>query len=131
MDIDFADIKIVSLEDDLTAPSPNNPALRYVYLKLSATPPPGWTKAFNQSRKVARHTKWRNVMVDRKYLVVECIPEEVETHHLRDLKQDVYFANGEYKKYLQHQYHGEYKSVQTQSLERDRLREMKDRLKFD
>ncbi len=131
MEVDFADIKIVSLEDDLTAPSPNNPALRYVYLKLSATPPPGWTKSFNQSRKVARHTKWRNVMVDRKYLVVECIPEEIETHHLRDLKQDVYFANGEYRKYLQHQYHGEYKSVQTQSLERERLREMKDRLKFD
>jgi hypothetical protein len=131
MDLDFTDIKIVSLEDELTAPSPNNPALRYMFLKLSATPPPGWTKHFNQSRKVARHTKWRNVMVDRKYLVVECIPQEIETHHLRDLKQDIYYANGEYRKYLQHQYHGEHKASQTQSLERERIREMKDRLKFD
>ncbi len=131
MDLDFTDIKIVSLEDDLTAPSPNNPALRYMYLKLSATPTPGWTKAFNQARKVARHTKWRNVIVDRKFLVVECVPEEIETHHLRDLKQDIYFANGEYRKYLEHQYRGEHKSSQTQSLERDRIRDMKDRLKFD
>jgi hypothetical protein len=92
MDLDFTDIKIVSLEDDL---------------------------------------KWRNVIVDRKFLVVECVPEEIETHHLRDLKQDIYFANGEYRKYLQHQYHGEHKSSQTQSLERDRIRDMKDRLKFD
>jgi hypothetical protein len=131
MDLDFTDIKIVSLEDDLTAPSPNNPALRLMYLKLSATPTPGWTKAFYQSRKIARHTKWRNVTVDRKFLVVECIPQEIETHHLRDLKQDIYFANGEYRKYLQHQYGGEHKASQTQSLERDRIRDMKDRLNFD
>jgi len=128
---DFTDIKIVSLEDDLTAPSPNNPALRYIYLKLSATPTPGWSKAFERSRKIARHTKWRNVIVDRKYLVVECIPEEIETHHLRDLKQDIAYANREYRNYLEHQYHNESKSTHTQSLERERLREMKERLKFD
>lgn len=131
MDSDFADIKIVSLEDELTAPSPNNPALRYVYLKLSATPPPGWQKSFVQSRKVARHTKWRNIIVDRRFLVVECIPEEIETHHLKDLKQDIAYANAEYRKYLHHQYRTEHQSHQTQSLERDRLREMKSRLNFD
>lgn len=131
MDLDFTDIKIVSLEDELTAPSPNNPALRYIYLKLSATPPPGWTKAFNQSRKVARHTKWRNVIVDRKYLVVECVPEEIETHHLRDLKQDIAYANGEYQKYLRHQYHNQSQATHTQKVEQDRIRDMKSRLNFD
>jgi hypothetical protein len=131
MDVDFTDIKIVSLEEELTAPSPNDPALRSVFLKLSATPPPGWVQSFNQSRKIARHVKWRKATVDRKFIVVECIPEEIESHHLRDLKQDVYYANGEYKKYLRQQYQGDYKAAQTQSLERDRIREMKDRLKFD
>jgi hypothetical protein len=131
MDADFTDIKIVSLEDELTAPSPNNPALRYIYLKLSATPPPGWAKYFAQSRKIARHTKWRNIIVDRKFLVVECIPEEIETHHLKDLKQDIAYANAEFHKYLRHQYHTENRSSQTQSLERDRIREMKSRLNFD
>jgi hypothetical protein len=131
MEIDFIDIKIVGLEDDLTVESPNNPALRYIYLKLSATPPPGWQKAFAQSRKIARHTRWRNIIVDRKFLVVECIPEEIETHHLADLKQDIAYANAQYRQYLRHQYHTEHQSHQTQSLERDRLREMKSRLKFD
>jgi hypothetical protein len=131
MDIDFIDIKIVGLEDDMTVESPNNPALRYIYLKLSQTPPPLWQKHFAESRKIARHTKWRNIWIDRKYLVVECVPEEIETHHLNDLKQDIAFANSNYRKYLQHQYRTDINKQQTQSIERDRLREMKDRLNFD
>ena len=131
MDIDFIDIKIVSLEDDMTVESPNNPALRYIYLKLSQTPPPLWQEHFAESRKVARHTKWRHIWIDRKFLVVECVPEEIETHHLSDLKKDVYYANSKYSEYLKHQYRSENQKVQTQSIERDRLRDMKVRLNFD
>jgi hypothetical protein len=131
MDLDFADIKIVSLEDDLTVESPNNPALRYIYFKLSQTPPPLWTKYFTESRKIARHPRWRNIWIDRKFIVAECVPDEIETHHLKDLKQDLANANTNYRKYLEHQYHSEGRQRETQSLERDRLREMKDRLNFD
>jgi hypothetical protein len=131
MDSDFADIKIVSLEDEMTVPSPDNPALRYIYLKLSQTPPPLWQKYFAESRKIARHTRWRRIWIDRKFLIVECVPEELETHHLKDLKQDLTHANSSYRQYLQHQYHREVKHAQTQSLERDKLREMKGRLSFD
>jgi hypothetical protein len=131
MDIDFIDIKIVGLEDDLTVESPNNPALRYIYLKLSQTPPPLWQKHFVESRKVARHTKWRNIWIDRKFLVVECVPEEIETHHLNDLKHDIAFANSHYRQYLQHQYRTEANKFRTQSIERDKLREMRSRLNFD
>jgi len=131
MDIDFIDIKIVELVDDMTVESPNNPALRYIYLKLSQTPPPLWQKYFEESRKVARHTKWRHIWIDRKFVVVECVPEEIETHHLNDLKKDIFFANSSYRQYLSHQYRTEYKKEHTQSIERDRLREMKSRLNFD
>lgn len=131
MDIDFIDIKIVGLEDDLTVESPNNPALRYIYLKLSQTPPPLWQKHFAESRKIPRHAKWRNIWIDRKFLVVECVPDEIETHHLNDLKQDVAFANSRYRQYLQHQSRTEASKYQTQSLERDKLRAMKSRLNFD
>ena len=129
--IDFTDIKIVSLEDDLTVESPNNPALRYIYLKLSQTPPPLWTKYFAESRKIARHPRWRNIWIDRKFIVAECVPEELETHHLNDLKKDLAHANSNYRQYLQHQTHAEVKREQTQSIERHRLREMKSRLNFD
>src|SRR5271170_4494350 len=121
MDIDFVEIRIVSLEDDLTVESPDNRALRYVYLKLSQTPPPLWQKHFAESRKIARHPRWRRIWIDRKFVVVECIPEEIETHHLNDLKQDIAFANSNYRKYLQHQYRTESNKHQTQSIERDKL----------
>src|SRR5476651_1933523 len=127
MEIDFVDIKIVSLDDELTVESPNNPALRYIYLRLSQTPPPLWQKYFAESRKIARHPRWRNIWVDRKYLIVECVLEEIETHHLNDLKQDMAFANSNYRQYLQHSSRAEIKKEQTQSIERDRLREMKGR----
>jgi hypothetical protein len=131
MDTDFVDLKIVSLEDDLTVESPNNPALTYIYFKLSQTPPPLWQKHFAESRKIARHVKWRNIWVDRKFLVVECVPKEIETHHLNDLKQDVAYANTKYRHYLQQQGGVEFRKEQTQSIERDRLRDMKSRLNFD
>jgi len=131
MEIDFSDIKIVGLEDDLTVESPDNPALRYIYLRLSQTPPPLWRKYFEESRKIARHPRWRHIWVDRKYLVLECVPEEIETHHLNDLKQDIAHANANYRQYLQHQTLAELRREQTQSLEREKLREMKGRLKFD
>jgi hypothetical protein len=129
--IDFTDIKIVSLEDDLTVESPNNPALRYIYLKLSQTPPPLWTKYFTESRKIARHPRWRNIWIDRKFIVAECVPEELETHHLKDLKQDLANANANYRKYLELQTRSEVRQRESQSIERDRLREMKSRLNFD
>ena len=131
MEIDFIDIKIVELADDMTVESPNNPALRYIYLKLSQTPPPLWQKYFAESRKIARHARWRHIWIDRKFLVVECVPAEIETHHLNDLKQDVAFANSSYRRYVENQARAEYKKEQTQSIELNRLREMKDRLKFD
>jgi hypothetical protein len=131
MDLDFTDIKIVSLEDDMTVESPNNPALRYIYLKLSQTPPPLWAKHFADSRKIARHPKWRNIWIDRKFLVAECVPEEIETHHLGDLKKDLYYANSKYREYLRNQGRSETQLRQSQSIERDRLRDMKSRLKFD
>jgi hypothetical protein len=131
MDIDFIDIKIVSLEDDMTVESPNNPALLYIYLKLSQTPPPLWAKYFAESRKIARHPKWRNIWLDRKFLVAECKPEEIESHHLPDLKKDLSYANSKYFEYLRQQAGLEFKKVQTQSIERDKLRDLKGRLKFD
>jgi hypothetical protein len=131
MDADFTDIKIVSLEDDLTVESPNDPRLTYIYFKLSQTPPPLWTRHFAASRKVARHPRWRQAWIDRKYIVVECVPDEIETHHLRDLKQDLSYANTQYREHLTHAQRAEHQRNATQTLNQDRIREMKGRLKFD
>jgi len=131
MEIDFVDIKIVSMEDEMTVESPSNPSLRYIFLKLSQTPPPLWQKHFAESRKIPRHTKWRRIWIDRKFFVVECVPTEIETHHLNDLKKDVAYANLHYRDYLMQQVRVETRRSETQQIELDRLRDMKNRLNFD
>jgi hypothetical protein len=131
MEPDFDDIRIVSIEDDLTVESPENPTLFYIYLRLSQTPAPLWQHHFREKRKVARHLRWRKAWIDRKYIVVECRAEEIETHHLNDLKQDIAHANDLYRTYLRHQAFAENQKVQSHENEKGKLREMNERLKFD
>jgi hypothetical protein len=131
METDFADLRIVGLEEELTVESPEDARLQYVYLRLSQTPPPIWQSFFNDSRKVSRHPHWRRAWIDRKYIVVECVPEEIERHHLRDLKHDVAQANQGCREYLRHQNRADRQKENADRNLRDRLREMKGRLNFD
>jgi hypothetical protein len=131
MQNDFVDVKIVGLEDDLTVQSHDNPALTYVYLRLSQTPPPLWKSHFKELRKISRHTHWRNAWIDRKYIVVECIPEEIELYHLNDLKQDIAKANQRCREYFKHQTRAEHQKHHAAEQVHERLREIKNRLNFD
>lgn len=131
METDFVDIRIVGLEEEMMVESPVNPSLFYIFLKLSQTPPPIWQSYFKDSRKVSRHPRWRNAWIDRKFIVVECMPEEIEKYHLNDLKQDVAQANQNTHKYFQGQSRTQIQKESVVTQERDRLREMKGRLKFD
>ena len=131
MDTPFADIRIVSLEDEMTVESPQNPSLFYIYLKLSETPPPLWQHHFREARKVARHPHWRQAWIDRKYIVVECLTDELEKYHLNDLRQDVAHANKHFHEYMRQQSHAGIQKEKVQLQEREKLREMKSRLNFD
>jgi hypothetical protein len=131
METDFDDIRIISLEEDMTVESPENPPLRYVFLRLSQTPLPIWQSYFREQRNVSRHPHWRRAWIDRKFVVVECLPEEIELYHLNDLKHDLARANERCRNYLagKNQPHRERETLDQAA--RDRLREMKARLKFD
>jgi len=131
METDFVDIRIVSLEDDLMVASPKNPALFYVYLKLSQTPPPLWQHHFKNSRKVSRHPHWREAWIDRKFIVVECLTDELEKYHLTDLKQDIAVANKAYGEHVRLQSHAERQQAKAHLNEREKLRDIKGRLNFD
>lgn len=131
MEIDFADIRIVSLEDEMMVESPNQPSLRYVYLKLSQTPPPLWQHHFKEARKVARHPHWRHAWIDRKFIVVECLLEEIELYHLNDLKKDLAHANRQYRQHVTKQSHHEQAKNTAYIQEVEKLRDIKSRLNFD
>ena len=131
MDIDFIDIKIISLEEEMTVESPVRPGLLYVYLRLTQTPPPMWQNYFKESRKVSRHPHWRHAWIDRKYIIVECLTEELEKYHLNDLRQDIAHANRCYREFVLQQSRTDVQKEELQIQEREKLREMKSRLSFD
>ena len=131
METDFVDIRIVSLEDEMMVVSPKNPSLFYVYLRLSQTPPPLWHHHFKISRKVSRHPHWREAWIDRKFIVVECLTDELEKYHLNDLRHDIAHANKYYREHVRQQTVAELHQQKAHLHEREKLREMKGRLKFD
>ncbi len=131
MDSDFTAIKIVGLDEEMTVASFDHPGLQLIFLRLSQTPPPIWQSSFKKSRKVPRHPHWRQAWIDRKFIVVECLPDEIEVYHLRDLKQDVARANEYYREYFKKQAQAERQKKHADHNVRAQLREMKDRLKFD
>jgi hypothetical protein len=128
---EFVDIRIVGLEEELTVESPLNPPLRYIHFRLSQTPLPIWQSYFKEARKISRHPHWRQAWIDRKYIVVECLPEEIEKYHLRDLKQDVALVNQRTREFLQPRHHADRTKHRADEDAIQRLREMKGRLNFD
>jgi len=131
MEADFVEIRIVDLEEEMTVESPVHPPLRYVYLRLSQTPLPIWQSYFKESRSLSRHPHWRQAWIDRKYIVVECAPEEIEKYHFNDLKQDVSRANERCRDYLHRRHHADRQKGSADQNVRDHLREIKGRLNFD
>jgi hypothetical protein len=131
MESDFTEIKIVGLEDEMTVASFDHPELQLIFLKLSQTPPPLWQSYFKELRNVSRHPRWRKAWVDRRFIVVECLPDEIEAYHLRDLKQDVARCNERCHAYFAAQTQAERQKKHADHNVRAQLREMKDRLRFD
>jgi hypothetical protein len=131
MDSDFTEIKIVDLAEEMTVASFDHPELQLIFLRLSQTPPPIWQSYFKELRNVSRHPRWRKAWIDRKFIVVECLPEEIEAYHLRDLKQDVARCNERCRAYFAGQAQAERQKETVNLNVRERLKEMKDRLKFD
>jgi TIR domain len=96
----FENIRIVGVDRSrLFRPDPGR-RLYHVYFELSDRPPPEWCQMFEAERELPRHAMWRRAWVEGKYVVVHCEPEEVEAHHLADLKEDVATSNQKYREHL-------------------------------
>jgi hypothetical protein len=127
----FTDIKIVSLDDDASRPSVEH-ALFRVVLKLSQRAPSEWAEYFNQAwRKHSYGLKWRRATVFGDTLEVICMPNELQTDHIPELKKVILDTNEEYKKHAADQERigrAQEERVQRQKQE---LSELRGRLKFD
>lgn len=131
MSAKFEPIKIVTLDISKTEQSKRASGLRLMYLQLSQSPSSEWEQIFENQRQFPRHSMWREARIEGGYIVVDCVPEEMEQYHLRDLKEDVSAVNVAYQAFLNAQAVLSKQEQEAQQAERNRLEEIKSRLKFN
>ena len=127
----FQDIKIIDLDVNKTKPSNKAPGLRHMFLELSASPPGEWTKFFKNERNFPRHSMWRHAWIEGKYIVVDCVPEEIQQYHLKDLKADVSNSNDKYKEHVNRVADQNERDTNAAKVEAERLGGIKKGLDFD
>ena len=127
---EFTDIRITGLDLERTRKSRTYPGLRNVFLSLSETPPRAWSKFFAASRQHPRHQHWRDAWVEGKAIVVDCVPDEIETYHMADLRFDIENANQRYRECLASAAKRAARERDAQAEERARLEDIGKRLGF-
>ncbi len=127
----FQDIKIIDLDVDKTRPSNKASGLRHMFLQLSDLPPREWVQILENERSFPRHSMWRHAWVEGNYIIVDCVPEEIQQYHLKDLKTDVSNSNQKYKEYVSHIEAQNDIDKKAEEAEAERLSKVKNNLKFD
>ena len=122
---EFQDLAIVDLDIGKSYNPDPRSALYNMYLRLPSTPPEEWQQIFDAERRFPRHSMWRKAWIEGTYIVVYCVPEEIEKYHMRDLVEDVRNCNLKYRGYLTELAQKEVREASKQQQERDELRELK------
>lgn len=128
--VEFEDIQVVDFLPDRTQKSNTASGLRHLFLKLSDSPPRDWATLFEQERSFPRHTMWRRAWIQGDCVVIDCVPEELEKYHLRDVKEDVVSANAKYRQHMAEQQRRLEAEEKRRAEEAQRLRDLKGRLNF-
>lgn len=126
----FEDIRITDL-DLYRSYNPDESKLLYnMYLKLSSVPPLEWQQIFEAKRRFPRHTMWRRAWIEGQFIVMYCVPDELEKYHLQDLREDTASANEKYRQYLTELAQKEVRELKEKEKERQQLCDLKHRLGF-
>ncbi len=128
--VQLTDIQITSLDDERSYKPDPSKLLYNMYLKLSSTPSMEWQEIFDAERRFPRHSMWRRAWIEGEYVVIHCVPTELEQYHLKDLRQDVQTTNSKCRQYLTERAQEEAKKDQKEKEEREQLSSLKRRLDF-
>lgn len=131
MDNDFEDIKIVAFNDQETRRGDPNLALMHLVLQLSASAPHEWAQYFNECWRSHFYMMKREARVSGDRLEIYCVPDELEKHHIPELKKVASQTNQAYRQYLARRRQAADAQAAKEAEERDHLAEIKSRLKFD
>ncbi|MBU1421633.1 MAG: toll/interleukin-1 receptor domain-containing protein [Bacteroidetes bacterium] len=127
----FEDIKILEIDDSKSYKPDPSKLLYNIYLKLSASPPSEWQQIFEAERRFPRHTMWRDAWIEGEYIVIHCVPDEIEKYHADDIKEDVKNSNSKYRQYLMEEARKEAKKTDQALSERNQLKDLKQKIRFD
>jgi len=131
MNTEFDDIKIVSLDDNASYKSDQRSALMHVALCLSASAPSEWSDYFNQRWKQHFYMMKRSASVSGNRLEIYCVPEELKSDHLSELKKIISESNHAYRQNLVHAQHKAATQAAAETADREKLTAIKASLKFD
>ena len=131
----FQDIKIVGLDDEASKPhhglGRDRRGLSDIELILSDSAPYEWAEYFNEVWKHKIYMVKRRASVSGDRLTITCVPEELEKDHLPELKKLIDETNQKYKEYSAKQQAEEEWRKQVEDGEKEKLRNLKNSIKFD
>ena len=125
---EFADIRIIGLDEELTTRADPTEVLYDVHFVLSTETPVRWGQLF-QARLGTRGVAGRRAWPQRKYLVVRCAIDEVE-RVLTALRPMLEAVNREYRVWATAQEGARAEEEAFDRREREKLRDVKARLEF-
>lgn len=99
MSKEFEDIKISGLDDQSSQRVDPRSAIFRMVLELSSSAPSEWSQYFNDRWKQNFYMMKRRAHVSGGRLEIECVPEELESDHLPQLKKVIAETNQAYRQY--------------------------------
>ena len=104
--------------------------MRKVFLRLSAGPTQLWTELFDKERAFpSSHYVARGTNHDS-YIVVDCVPEEIEKYHLSDLKEDVANVNMKFRSCAKVEADRKRASDEAKAKEEEQIKDLRKKLDF-
>jgi hypothetical protein len=129
MTTEFTDIKITGLLKERSYNVQGD--IFRMYLKLSSNPSGGWIHIFESVWSQAFYSMKRRAGVESDAIWIDCVPEEMQQHHLERLKEAVAETNNHYKAWLKQQEQSKKAQEDLDRRNRKRLADLDDGLKFD
>nr|WP_090441121.1 hypothetical protein [Pseudomonas benzenivorans] len=131
MEIEFEDIKIIELNESESYKSEPNSHMMHVVLTLSASTPYEWSQYFNDRWQQQFYMMKRRASVSGKRLEIYCVPDELQQHHVPELKKVIAETNAAYRGYLEQTQRAAVERAEAEGRDRAELSNIKSKLTFD
>ena len=127
----FKPITITGLDDGKSYNPDESLKLYNMYLILSSIPPAEWENIFDNIWQRTFYSIKRKAWIEDQHIGIYCVPEEIEKHHLDQLKKTLVECNNEYLRYLNEEKRLKKEKELKVQREKEHIKSVKDRLKFD